>query len=471
MLVGNQGSGTLEIDNGGQLKLTGPDSSIDVAATAGSFGTINVDGAGSNLTNAGTFFTLGDRGTGILTITGGGQVNDVVADVGFNNGSAGTVTVDGVGSLWNTTGTVVLGGGASTQGTPGMLEVVNGGAAVITGTLAVTSQGTVLGNGTVTAGSIANNGVFSPGVAPSAPLGALHVTSDITQNTSSHLQIQMGGTTAATQYDQLLVTGAVHLGGALDVSLVGGFTPASGDSFDVITWTTHTSTFDTVNLPTLPGLLVWDTAQLYSAGILSVILPGDYNHNGVVDAADYTIWRDSLDQTGGGLAADGNDDGVVNQTDLQFWMDRFGHHPPGAGSASSAAVPEPSTFFFPFPPSSRLRPAPAPPHPCPPPPHPPPPPPPPPPPFNQPDLPPPPLPPLNSGGGFYFPPRFFCLGRNPGAGPQAPPPPGGAAIWSLAPLKMGGIVVVFFQRLFGGFVGAPPKPCRPRITHSRGIRG
>ena len=291
LLVGNQGVGTLDIENGGQFKLTGPDGRIDVAATAGSFGAIDVDGAGSNLSNAGTFFNIGEFGTGIMTITGGAQVNDVVAELGFQNGSAGAMTVDGVGSLWNTTGTANIGVAGPGDSIQGMLEVVNGGAAVVTGTLVVGSQGTVLGNGTVSAGNIIVYGVFSPGVAPSAPLGALHVTSDITQNTSCHLQIQIGGTTAATQYDQLLVTGAVHLAGAVDVSLFGGFTPASGDSFDVITWTTHTSTFDTVNLPTLPGLLVWDTAQLYSAGILSVILPGDYNHNGVVDAADYTVWR------------------------------------------------------------------------------------------------------------------------------------------------------------------------------------
>jgi hypothetical protein len=28
------------------------------------------------------------------------------------------------------------------------------------------------------------------------------------------------------------------------------------------------------------------------------LLGGDYNHNGIVDSADYTIWRDSLGQSG-----------------------------------------------------------------------------------------------------------------------------------------------------------------------------
>jgi hypothetical protein len=45
-------------------------------------------------------------------------------------------------------------------------------------------------------------------------------------------------------------------------------------------------------------------------------VPGDYNGNGIVDAADYTVWRDSLGQTGTGLAADGDGNGVVDQADV-----------------------------------------------------------------------------------------------------------------------------------------------------------
>ena len=59
----------------------------------------------------------------------------------------------------------------------------------------------------------------------------------------------------------------------------------------------------------------------------------DYNGNGVVDAADYTVWRDSLNQMGPGLPADGNRNGVVDQPDYEFWKLNFGLViPPGAGS-------------------------------------------------------------------------------------------------------------------------------------------
>jgi hypothetical protein len=77
----------------------------------------------------------------------------------------------------------------------------------------------------------------------------------------------------------------------------------------------------------------------------------DYNGNGVVDAADYSVWRDTLGQIGPGLPADGNLNGVVDQPDYVFWALNFGLViPPGAGSASLAevathgpAVPEPAS--------------------------------------------------------------------------------------------------------------------------------
>jgi hypothetical protein len=76
-------------------------------------------------------------------------------------------------------------------------------------------------------------------------------------------------------------------------------------------------------------------------------ITGDYNHNGVVDAADYTVWRDTLGQAGAGLAADGTGpggvpDGVVNQLDYDFWKANFGQHD-GSGSGPLTAVPEPVT--------------------------------------------------------------------------------------------------------------------------------
>jgi hypothetical protein len=72
---------------------------------------------------------------------------------------------------------------------------------------------------------------------------------------------------------------------------------------------------------------------------------GDYNHNGIADAADYTVWRDSLGQTGIGLAADGDNNHVVDAADYNIWKSNFGLTA-GSGSAASNAVPEPSTLLM-----------------------------------------------------------------------------------------------------------------------------
>jgi hypothetical protein len=78
--------------------------------------------------------------------------------------------------------------------------------------------------------------------------------------------------------------------------------------------------------------------------VLSVVSSGDYNGNGVVDAADYVLWRETLNQSGPGLAADGNGNGSVDLGDFDYWRARFGTVvAPAIGVAAGTAVPEPAT--------------------------------------------------------------------------------------------------------------------------------
>jgi carbonic anhydrase/acetyltransferase-like protein (isoleucine patch superfamily) len=68
--------------------------------------------------------------------------------------------------------------------------------------------------------------------------------------------------------------------------------------------------------------------------------PGDYNRDGVVNAADYTLWRDLA---GGavtiGALADGNRDGTINDGDYLVWKSHFGiETPPGLGGAGAIAA-------------------------------------------------------------------------------------------------------------------------------------
>jgi hypothetical protein len=67
-------------------------------------------------------------------------------------------------------------------------------------------------------------------------------------------------------------------------------------------------------------------------------LTGDYNFNGVVDAADYVVWRKTLNSTTD-LRADGNGDGVVNQEDWQVWRANFGRTAESGEQRAESEVP------------------------------------------------------------------------------------------------------------------------------------
>jgi hypothetical protein len=73
-------------------------------------------------------------------------------------------------------------------------------------------------------------------------------------------------------------------------------------------------------------------------------LPGDYNENGVVDAADYVVWRDNL---GSGAPLPNDDTPGVGQDDYDRWKANFGSTS-GTGSivSGNSAIPEPSTFVL-----------------------------------------------------------------------------------------------------------------------------
>ena len=89
----------------------------------------------------------------------------------------------------------------------------------------------------------------------------------------------------------------------------------------------HTEVLSNLQLAT-PGTyfarITGSTAsvQLYqlllTATALVIPLAGDYNHDDIVDAADYAVWRNTNGQSGTGLAADGNGDGFVNSLDYDI---------------------------------------------------------------------------------------------------------------------------------------------------------
>jgi hypothetical protein len=86
--------------------------------------------------------------------------------------------------------------------------------------------------------------------------------------------------------------------------------------------------------------------------------PGDYNNNGIVDAADYTVWRDHLGQTFQlPNEAPNVSPGSVDVVDYSAWKAHFGATPNSDtdlfirsmeidGAGAGGAVPEPGTFAY-----------------------------------------------------------------------------------------------------------------------------
>ncbi len=92
------------------------------------------------------------------------------------------------------------------------------------------------------------------------------------------------------------------------------------------------------------GAVFFDQASLLlltpdtPAGVL-----GDYNQDGFVDAADYTVWRDKLGTNFPLPNRDQSSGGAVSQLDYTVWKTQFGN-PASAPLETSASVPEPTAL-------------------------------------------------------------------------------------------------------------------------------
>lgn len=176
--VGADGEGSLEISGGGSFVIENPDGQggITVGATPGSTGSVLVQGVDSRL----------DAGIGLLA-----GLDLALADAG----SATLTLADG-----------------------GTLEV---------GTLTLGTLALLRGNGFVQ-GNVSN---LRGSVAPGGSVGSLDV--DGTFQSAGTLRIELAGT-AADRFDVLRTTGPLQLlGGVVDVDLLGGFLPRSGDEIQI----------------------------------------------------------------------------------------------------------------------------------------------------------------------------------------------------------------------------------------------
>ena len=87
-------------------------------------------------------------------------------------------------------------------------------------------------------------------------------------------------------------------------------------------------------------------------GTVAIAVPlvvGDYNGNLQVDAADYTVWRDTFGSTAD-LRANGDDTGasagIIDEADYTVWKSNFGNSGSGQSGLTTTAVPEPSSVVL-----------------------------------------------------------------------------------------------------------------------------
>ncbi len=76
--------------------------------------------------------------------------------------------------------------------------------------------------------------------------------------------------------------------------------------------------------------------------------PGDFNDDGFVDAADYTVWRDNLGADDSTFPVGSTDpsSSTIDSGDYNLWRANFGMSAAGSASLSGSPVPEPSTMLL-----------------------------------------------------------------------------------------------------------------------------
>jgi hypothetical protein len=227
------GTGTLTLSNGATINNNGTwDAQSDVTIAAGS-------GAGSSFKNFGTFRKSAGAGT-------------TTVQPPFTN--SGTVDVQ--------SGTLSAASYSQTAGT----TKLTGGAFTSAANIAI-SGGSLAGSGSVS-GPVVVSGTGA--LAPGLSAGTLSLGGAYTQQApSGAFNVELGGLTPGTQYDRVDVMGAAALAGVLNVSLIGGFAPAPGDSFTIMTYASRTGTF-TVSLPAAP-CVDWQVTYGATALVLTAL--------------------------------------------------------------------------------------------------------------------------------------------------------------------------------------------------------
>ncbi len=272
------------------------------------------------------------------------------AHIGRSSNSIGQVIVEGMGSRWQNSGTIVL--GSSSANSQGSLLVKNGGE-VTALNIFVESDSWVFGDGTIATGLISSSGGVAPGDPQGTSLeeriGILTLNASYSQQAEGQLNISVGGTSAGENYDQLRVTGAAILDGLLDVSLPGAsdttYSPLVGDEFEILFAAGGINgKFSEVELPQLDTGLGWDLSytdpQRVTLSITDFLAnPGDFNFDAEINDEDLAILESGFGNVNASQSQGDTDlDGDVDGQDFLSWQRNF---TPEVIEITQAVVPEP----------------------------------------------------------------------------------------------------------------------------------
>ncbi len=320
-----QVSGVMLALAGSTIDATGADLTVgDATKVNGFYGAGTLQIGPSTVTLADANDAVLDSAA-LLTLGAGGNPGTLVAANGLTLDFGGNVTGFGTVETPNSAATPLINNGHISGDTPAE---------------PITLAGYVKGVGTLD--NVVITGTDAPGFSPATVVRGSVVY-------DGALEIEIGGTAAGSfdRINHVLGAATADLGGALDVTLISGFSPILGDSIEIITALGGVSgAFDTP-AESLPGLspgLKWAIHYGANNVVLQIVaagLAGDYNQNGIVDAADYTVWRNNL---GGTTSLPNDDTPGVGPDDYIRWKINFGQTAgSGSGAIANAAVPEPAT--------------------------------------------------------------------------------------------------------------------------------
>jgi hypothetical protein len=113
--------------------------------------------------------------------------------------------------------------------------------------------------------------------------------------------------TGGPEYDQLSISGNVNLSGSLNLSLLGGFLPANGNAFQIVTFSSLSGLFTEISWPPLNPGLAWEYRTLSNA--IEIYCGTDTDQDGLTDTLESAFCTDPNDpDTDDDNILDGNED-------------------------------------------------------------------------------------------------------------------------------------------------------------------